>query len=380
MKVVCMIPARGKSSRIPKKNLRLLGNKPLVSHVLSTCTESGVFDEIFLNSDDSIFEDIANDHNVSFYKRSEKFAEPQITNDLFMYDFLKNTKCDCVIQVNPTAPFLKVDDIKNVFRLLTEEGFETVQSLKEERIEGLFQDKPLNFDTSKIMPESQNLDPVYLYSSGIMGFKRDVYLKNMDELGAATYGGNGSIGYHITKGFSNIDIDYEEDFQLAEVVYEYLSKINLGKIKYYDDEDNKQIADADRKRILVMDGVNQNNMHDFNKERVHIPEIIEKNGRDKSWSHTLINSPSNSATIIAQMPGEGNRMHHHPLWDEWWYIIEGEWEWLVEGVQKIVKHGDLVFIERNRKHQITALGSKMSIRLAVSREDVDHVYDEKDYK
>lgn len=51
-----------------------------------------------------------------------------------------------------------------------------------------------------------------------MDFKRNVYLKNMDELGAVTYGGNGSIGYHITKGFSNIDIDNEFDFQLAEAI------------------------------------------------------------------------------------------------------------------------------------------------------------------
>ena len=29
--------------------------------------------------------------------------------------------------------------------------------------------------------------------------------------------------------------------------------------------------------------------------------------------------------------GEGNRMHYHHDWDEWWYILEGEWEWLVDG-------------------------------------------------
>ena len=40
---------------------------------------------------------------------------------------------------------------------------------------------------------------------------------------------------------------------------------------------------------------------------------------------------------------------------------------------------DIVFIERNKKHKIKAIGSVMSIRLAVSREDVDHVYDIHDY-
>ena len=80
------------------------------------------------------------------------------------------------------------------------------------------------------------------------------------------------------------------------------------------------------------------------------------------------------------MPGEGNRKHYHSDWDEWWYIIKGEWEWNIEGTPKIVKKGDLVFIERNRVHKITATGNKMAIRLAVSREDVDHIYQEEDFK
>ena len=74
------------------------------------------------------------------------------------------------------------------------------------------------------------------------------------------------------------------------------------------------------------------------------------------------------------MPGEGNRLHYHTDWDEWWYIIKGTWEWYVEGVSMKVTQGDVVFIERNKKHKITAVGPGQSIRLAVSREDVDHVY------
>jgi len=83
--------------------------------------------------------------------------------------------------------------------------------------------------------------------------------------------------------------------------------------------------------------------------------------------------------LIAQMPGEGNRMHFHPDWDEWWYIIEGEWEWTIDGEAKVVRQGEVGFIKRGRRHKITAVGEGMSIRLAVSRNDVDHVYDPEDY-
>lgn len=138
-------------------------------------------------------------------------------------------------------------------------------------------------------------------------------------------------------------------------------------------------ADANVERILSMDGVSHFVAGSANQEVADIPALIEKYGRDRSWSHTVINSPSNSATLICQLPGEGNRKHHHSDWDEWWYIIEGDWEWWVEGKTHRVKAGNVVFIERNRKHKITAVGSRVAIRLAVSRYDVDHIYEEEDY-
>ena len=115
------------------------------------------------------------------------------------------------------------------------------------------------------------------------------------------------------------------------------------------------------------------------KESVNINELIKKYGREQSWSHTIINSESNSATLIGQLPGEGNRMHYHHNWDEWWFIIEGEWDLIIEDKKKKIKHGEIIYIPRNNKHKITACGEKMAIRLAVSRYDVDHVYVSEDY-
>jgi quercetin dioxygenase-like cupin family protein len=146
--------------------------------------------------------------------------------------------------------------------------------------------------------------------------------------------------------------------------------------QYYNGE---IIYDADRERILLADGVVNNTMNQYNKEIASLKEIILSNPKDKSWSHTLVNSPSNSATLIAQMPGEGNRMHYHPDWDEWWYIVEGSWIWIVDGKEKSVKKGDVIFIERNRKHKIISSDKNLSIRLAVSRADVAHVYELDDY-
>ena len=93
-----------------------------------------------------------------------------------------------------------------------------------------------------------------------------------------------------------------------------------------------------------------------------------------SWSRRIINSPSNCVTLISQMPGEGNRRHYHSDWDEWWLILEGEWEYEVDGKESLVREGDVVFIQRGRLHKVTAMGGSRAIRMAVSRDDVAHIY------
>ena len=95
------------------------------------------------------------------------------------------------------------------------------------------------------------------------------------------------------------------------------------------------------------------------------------------WSDTtarVINTESNSATLIQQQPGEGNRRHYHPDWNEWWYILKGPWKWEIDGTERVVDTGDFVFMKKGRNHKITACGKSLSIRMAVSRYDVEHVY------
>jgi quercetin dioxygenase-like cupin family protein len=153
-----------------------------------------------------------------------------------------------------------------------------------------------------------------------------------------------------------------------------------SKAEYYSPKAVKtEIKDADRERVLKADGVHINNLHDFNKLVVNVEEIRKQMGGDNSWSYAVVNTASNCATLIAQLPGEGNRRHYHNNWDEWWYIIDGEWEYEYNTEKYKIKKGDIVLIQRNNIHKITAIGNKQAIRLAVSREDVDHIYTQEDY-
>ena len=128
------------------------------------------------------------------------------------------------------------------------------------------------------------------------------------------------------------------------------------------------------KSILKKDGVINNDFSNENNLINNISKILKDKKNKKNWSYRLINTESNSATLICQQPGEGNRRHYHSNWNDWWLIVDGTWQFEIENEKKILKKNDIILIKKNKIHKITAIGKKPAIRLAVSRGDVDHIY------
>ena len=108
-----MIPARLGSKRVPKKNIRLLNNKPLISYVIEAAKEADCFDEIYVNSESELLKELSDNHGIKFYKRSEYLASDKVTNDHFADDFLRNVECDYLVQILPTSPFITPIEIQN---------------------------------------------------------------------------------------------------------------------------------------------------------------------------------------------------------------------------------------------------------------------------
>jgi CMP-N-acetylneuraminic acid synthetase len=232
MKIYAMIPCRLGSKRIPKKNLRLLGDKTLSQWVASTVKETDLFDEIYINSEADIFEKVAQQVGVKYYKRPEQYATDSATNDEFALDFINAFEFDVLVQINPTSPFLSKEDIINFISEFKSKNLQTLHTVKNEKIEGLYEGTPLNFDPLKPMPPSQLLTPVKLFSSSIMAWNVKKFRENMTAYNCAVYGGDGSIGYFPLTGFSSLDIDNEIDFKMAEIILNTMKTQNDEK-KYF---------------------------------------------------------------------------------------------------------------------------------------------------
>lgn len=372
-----MIPARIGSKRVPKKNLRLLNGKPLISYSIEAAIKSDVFSEIYINSDDNIFAEFAEKYNIKFYRRPDHLGSDSTNNDEFAHDFIENVQGDVLVQLLPTSPLISPEEIKNFVEEMIQNKYDSLVSVEDKQIACLYNNAPVNFKLLESHKSSQTMIPVKAYATVLMGWTYESFRENMQKYGFAYHGADGKIGYFTVKGFSTIDIDNEEDFYLAEIALRYINSNERFETVYYGDKTaTEERIETKVIDILNRDGVKVNDFDSENQRVVNLPNLLKSQNSNTSWSKRLINSENNSATLISQLPGEGNRLHYHPNWNEWWFIVDGEWKWEIEGEEFIIKKGDIVYIEKNNWHRITAIGEKPAIRLAVSKEGVPHIYKE----
>jgi len=375
-KQVAIIPLRLGSKRVPKKNLRILRGKPLCSFIIEAVIESGIFnkEDIYINSESLLFKEIADYYGISFYLRSQELSTDSATNDDFVLDFLQNVSANRLFQFLATSPLLSHSTILD-FCIKSLE-YSTFISIVNHQIECIFQGQAVNFGVKNQTQPSQSLVPVASYACSMMSWDVNTYLKNSQTYGAAYHGGNQDRGFYPVVGLEQIDIDQEEDFEMAEMALEVREKSKyIPKLKpiYWNGKftaDEVHVPD-----ILKNDGVMLCAFADENKSIVNVDSIIDSFADEqRSWIYRAVNTNSNSACLITQMPGDGNRLHMHPDWDEFWLIIRGSWLFQVEEKTFSVSVGDLVLIPRLTYHRITATGCGPATRLAVSRQDVVHSY------
>jgi len=140
------------------------------------------------------------------------------------------------------------------------------------------------------------------------------------------------------------------------------------------------ISDKNVDRVLKDDGVDNSLLeagHKYeNVSTINIKQIEEELEFKNSWAVRVIYNKRFGGVIIKQNPGEGNRLHYHPDADECWVVLEGEYEWQIEEEVSRVKQGDIIVVKANKRHLITVVGDKPAARLAITKPDVEHIYED----
>jgi quercetin dioxygenase-like cupin family protein len=142
--------------------------------------------------------------------------------------------------------------------------------------------------------------------------------------------------------------------------------------------ENKVVSDDNLISVLKDDGVDNTDITKYqNCSTVNLQELREDLGMG-SWAVRIAYNELFGGVVIQQHPGEGNRKHFHPDADENWVILDGEWEWWIEGIgTQRVKKNDIIVVPKNTWHQIKCVGDSVGVRYAITRPDVNHVYKKK---
>tara|TARA_B100001559_G_scaffold303256_1_gene291717 strand:- start:839 stop:1525 length:687 start_codon:yes stop_codon:yes gene_type:complete len=228
MKSLAIIPARGGSKRFPKKNIVKFKNHPIISYTIEAAIKSNCFEKVVVSSEDDEIKKISKKYGAEIHNRPLKLAGDKTKVAEVLIDCLKfyerqKEKFDVICCLFPTSPLRDYKDIKSVMKIMNSNNCEYVmaitkmpypawQSLKEKK-KNVFQPVwPELIDSS-----SQRMGDFYIDNGSTYAIKVESLKKNK------SLNGNKIMGHKMSY-MKSVDIDYFEDFELANLFYDYLNK------------------------------------------------------------------------------------------------------------------------------------------------------------
>jgi len=136
-KIIAIIPARGGSKGITRKNIRLLAGQPLISYILETAKSSKYLHRIIVSTEDEEIAETAKRFGAEVIRRSKKLSGDDVPLDPVVYDVLQKLERKgyfptIVLTLQPTCPTLKVQTLDQAIKKLIAEKLDTVISVKDE--------------------------------------------------------------------------------------------------------------------------------------------------------------------------------------------------------------------------------------------------------
>lgn len=220
MATVAIIPARGGSKRIPRKNIRPFLGKPIIAYSIETALQSRLFDEVMVSTEDDEIAGLALQYGAKVpFRRSDKTSDDYATTIDVLLEVLTAYQSQgqvfefgCCIY--PTAPFITIDLLGRAWQMMTGHAYDTVFPVlrfshpiqRALKLEGI--------RTSMFWPEhyasrSQDLEPAYHDAGQFYWFNVQI-LKEKRRLYTDNTGGI------VLSELEAHDIDTLEDWASAE--------------------------------------------------------------------------------------------------------------------------------------------------------------------
>lgn len=223
---IAVIPARGGSKRIPRKNVREFMGKPMIAHTIEAARESGVFQRIVVSTDDEVIASISEDFGAEVpFRRPDALADDHTPISEVTVDALERvdpgeSQYEYVVQLMANCPLRTAKDIKESYAHLEEKGHDVQLSVFEFEWQNpwwalkMGDDETLDPLFDEMFQEevrSQDQPPLYCISGAIWWAKTG-FLRQK-----GTFHTPNRAGWTMPWDHA-VDIDTEEDWRFAEVL------------------------------------------------------------------------------------------------------------------------------------------------------------------
>ena len=226
MKILGLIPARGGSKGVPKKNIKLLGGKPLIEYSIKTALGIPLIDTLVVSTDDKEIADISEELGAFVPGlRPKSLAtdeSPTIDTVIYVLNQLKSRglSFDAIILLQPTSPFRTSVSIQYSIEKFIKNKYDSLFSVL--KVPSHFNpywvyassaDETLSLavEQESIISRRQDLPNCYIRSGDIYIVKSEIVLSEKSLYGK-------SIGYYLMDKDLHVNIDTNEDWLRAEAI------------------------------------------------------------------------------------------------------------------------------------------------------------------
>jgi CMP-N-acetylneuraminic acid synthetase len=209
MKVIAFLPAKGTSSRVESKNLKLLDGKPLFLHTLEKLIECDFIDEVYLDTESDEVIDLASETNCKILKRDPNLASNTTDGNKLFLNEVNHIEADIYIQILGTSPFIEKETIRIGVEAIKNNEFDSAILIRRERLY-TWNEKGPNYDIENI-PNSFDLGDTIIETMGLYIVKRETALSTQRRIGNKPY-------LLDATPLEAIDVNWPEDFDLANLI------------------------------------------------------------------------------------------------------------------------------------------------------------------
>lgn len=215
VKVVAFVHAKGTSERLPGKNLRMLGDRPLVCHAIRNALKAKLVDAVVIDSDDDEILRVGVAAGAIPLKRPAELATNATTgDDLIVWQASNVPLAEAIVQVVPTSPFVLPESIDHGVTCLGK--WDSATGIRSDKLYRWEYCQPCYRRHGKI-PNSVDLIDTTWETGGLYAM-RAAYVR---EHGLRVAAGLRIVGMELSHTEA-IDIDTEGDFIFAEIVWKGL--------------------------------------------------------------------------------------------------------------------------------------------------------------